>query len=344
MKYRKNLTVIATLVIGMSILLVQRADLYLKERAPEVATQLYIQLDSQVSDYPRSAFFGLISSHTLNVWDMVKAIQIAANDPNISSLLIHVEGATLTFDQAESVGRAVNFFRSKGKQTTYYAPAISPCYGGVPAYLLASYCETILVQRMGEVRLDPLSAPVIAKQVRRSIIANRPGINILDDLMRQGDSYIDSQAIASGLVDSSIHSIEIAEHSIQFEAYVHALSKKPHAFDDVIAVIPATKEGVDSTSGLEEIHTLIASTRNRSEINRVILSLDDSVELNDVLKNASDSVVSPKDYNTLYANASVELVQGKAGCNTLWGDISGCLTSMLETCIRSIAYVRKMAS
>lgn len=108
--------------------------------------QLYIHLSSTVHDFPSGNPLNLSLGFSPNVWEIDQGLRNAANESKISSALIHLDNVRLTVSQACTIGEAIYYFRSKGKKAICYSAAFNSKNGGIPAYLLASYCDVIRME------------------------------------------------------------------------------------------------------------------------------------------------------------------------------------------------------
>lgn len=124
----------------------------------EPDSQLYIHLSQQVGDFPKISPIPLQPITRPNVWDIDKGLRFAAEDPKITSAFIHIDFAQISLYQAYALGQAIAYFKSKGKQIDCYASSFGALGGGLPTYLLASYCDSITIQRLGEVAITSLGS------------------------------------------------------------------------------------------------------------------------------------------------------------------------------------------
>lgn len=120
-------------------------------------SQLYIHLSKKVSDFPTYSTLGVGLRSKPNVWDIDRALRAAAHDSRIESALLHMDFPLLTFSQAYILGRSIEYFRSSGKKIKCYASSFGNLGGGLPSYFLATYCDEISLQRLGEVAINRVS-------------------------------------------------------------------------------------------------------------------------------------------------------------------------------------------
>ncbi len=77
---------------------------------------------------------------------LVRAVDEAAQDPNIKSLVLRLDELMwISTAHAQTLGAAIQRFRAQGKSTASYAYAY-----GQPQYLLASFAEAVYLHPLGE--------------------------------------------------------------------------------------------------------------------------------------------------------------------------------------------------
>ena len=243
--------------------------------------QLYIHLSSTVRDFPSANPVSLSVYFNSNVWDVDQGVRAAADDSKISSVLIYLDDVHLTISQATSMGEAVKYFRSKGKKVICYAASFDRLNGSVPAYLLASYCDTIQLQRLGYVALDRLKYGDVLDEdyvdtaetelnkidaaVSAIIQTNRNSILNLKELPVNGKPKIDTQALNSGLIDAIVPRLTQSHYTIVIQDYVRLLETARTNRVNRVAVVPIT--GVIKDDVVKAICT-------RSDIQAVLIHTD----------------------------------------------------------------------
>jgi hypothetical protein len=220
----------------------------------EAEYQLYIHLSSTVHDFPSANPVSLSVYFNSNVWDVDQGLRAAADDAKISSVLIHLDNVRLTVSQSEAIGEAIKYVRSKGKKVICYAASFDPLNGGVVAYLLASYCDVIQLQRLGYVALDRLIIDDIWDEdyvdtteaelnkidaaVNIMIRANRN--SNLKELPVNIKPNIDTQALNVGLIDAIVPRLTQSHYTIVVQDYVRLLETERAKRINRVAVVPIT--------------------------------------------------------------------------------------------------------
>ncbi|MDP3935513.1 MAG: hypothetical protein Q8Q56_00755 [Alphaproteobacteria bacterium] len=259
--------------------------IFLEPRLLSASTeyQLYIHLSSTVHDFPSANPGSLSLGFNPNVWGVDQGLRAAADEPKISSALIHLDNVRLTISQAHTVGKAVKYFRSKGKKVVCYSASFDSVNGAIPAYLLASYCDAIQLQRLGSVSLETLkydhvlgeddtsgevqSSAVLTKidiDTKALIRANRNSILGLQEPIINDKHYIDTQALNAGLIDSVVARLTQSDYTIVIQDYVRLLEKDFKNKANVVAVVPIT-EAIG--------HDVLKEICARSDIQAVVIHL-----------------------------------------------------------------------
>ncbi|QOL20300.1 hypothetical protein [Candidatus Bodocaedibacter vickermanii] len=200
--------------------------------------QLYIHLSSTVHDFPSANPLAFSLRFSPNVWEIDQGLRAAADESKISSTLIHLDNVRLTVSQAYTIGEAIHYFRSKGKKVICYSTSFDSKNGGVPAYVLASYCDVIQLQRFGSVSLHTLQYDGMLKETHayKSVSIVRKNRNSTFELPEM--PLIDMQAVNVGLVDAVVSELTQSEHAIVIQDYVRLLGKSHKDKGSIVAVIP----------------------------------------------------------------------------------------------------------
>ncbi|MDP3641261.1 MAG: hypothetical protein Q8R43_02375, partial [Alphaproteobacteria bacterium] len=145
---KKNIVLFFLTVLGVFALINSvgygvRVFLETKLLSVNAGYQLYIHLSSTVHDFPSGNSLKFSLGFSPNVWEIDQGLREAADEAKISSALIHLDNVRLTISQACAVGEAIQYFRSKGKKVICYSTSFDSKNGGLPAYVLASYCDAI---------------------------------------------------------------------------------------------------------------------------------------------------------------------------------------------------------
>src|SRR5580704_2948020 len=88
--------------------------------------------------------------------DFVDALERAGDDPRVKSLYIELGDDSLALAKTQQVRDAIAAFRAKGKFAIAYADTFGEGAPGTRPYYLATACDEIWVQPLGEVNLTGL--------------------------------------------------------------------------------------------------------------------------------------------------------------------------------------------
>lgn len=94
------------------------------------------------------------------VFDLVRAIYIAADDERIKALQGSVDITSLGLAQIQDIAQAVSYFKSKGKKTYMYSTSMGSFGQGNREYYLASFFDEIWLQPSGEIGLTGINIEV----------------------------------------------------------------------------------------------------------------------------------------------------------------------------------------
>lgn len=120
-------------------------------------TQLYINLDHQIKDFPTVYSFDIATAKKPTAWEVERALRHAANDGKITSAFLRVDFPSISWSQVYSILKAIEVFKSSGKKINCYASSFGSLGGGLKTYVLARACSSITLQPLGEVAVSPIS-------------------------------------------------------------------------------------------------------------------------------------------------------------------------------------------
>jgi protease-4 len=166
---------------------------------------------------PASALFG--GKHSATLRDYVEAIDAAATNDDVGTVLVRLKDAQLSMSQTEELGAAIKRVRAGGKKVSVFSEGYA-----ATDLMLASYADNAVIQSGGAVSLPGAneqmtrSAPSKAwdeniNQLLDSLYANqraalKSGRNMddakLDEAMKAAWMANGDDAVKTGLVDSQI--------------------------------------------------------------------------------------------------------------------------------------------
>lgn len=322
--------------------------------------ELYIQLSSTVHDFPSANPVSFSLYFNPNVWEVNQGLRAAADEPKISSALIHLDNVRLTVSQAITMGESIKYFRSKGKKVICYSASFDYVNGGWPAYLLASYCDVIQIQRLGSVSLEALKPIDIlgeeAEEIQSSNLLTKIEADI-DAIIRKnrgqnpsvkGKHYIDAQALNAGLIDEIVPTLTQSDHTILIQDYVRLVEKANRKKPNVVAVIPVTEaveEGMlKAICNRPDIQAVVIHVRAKSDYiaqkigsKPVVVYVPDH---GDSLNDAIDRAYKLADLNKHIGH--VEIIYPGSWMSYVMSDLSRLGKSMKSMFKRSVNYVAEM--
>jgi hypothetical protein len=259
--------------------------------------QLYIRLNSTLSDFPESNSFSFGRGLRPCLWDIDQGLRAAAEDPRITSVLLHIESARITATQAYTLGDAIKYFRSTRKTVKCYSSSFSSDNGGFPPYFVATYCNEIVLQRFGQVRIELLKyldardesysdmlegesghLSMHRKNVQEvnAIIRTHRGVSL--PRLGAGNPYIDTQALNIGLIDSIVPRIEKEECSIVIQDYTRLIKNTQENKVNVVAVIPIPDANIDDAFDIvqkrSEVRSIVVSVSSADDLEHAIQTID----------------------------------------------------------------------
>lgn len=118
---------------------------------------LELNLDEPLPEYAAESSFSLLGEDKQTVRDVVDALERAAEDERVHSLVARVTSPPGSFAATQEVRDAILAFRAKGKKAIAYADSYGEVMGGTAPYYLASAFDEVYVQPSGEVAVTGLA-------------------------------------------------------------------------------------------------------------------------------------------------------------------------------------------
>lgn len=127
---------------------------------PEHAV-LNINFDDKYSEVRQDDFFAeFMDQSVYSIFDLERVIFMAADDPRIVALSATVGETPLGLAQIQEMGKAVQYFRSKGKKAYIFSTGMGSFGRGTKEYVLASYFDQIWMQPQSDIGLTGVSIEV----------------------------------------------------------------------------------------------------------------------------------------------------------------------------------------
>ena len=124
-------------------------------------TILEIDFNKNYSELRSDDFFAeFTGASTYSIFDLVRAINIAADDKRIKALKANINVSPLGLAQIQDIVDAINVFKSRGKKTYIYSSSIGYIGGGSKEYYLASAFDQIWLQPSAEIGITGVNIEV----------------------------------------------------------------------------------------------------------------------------------------------------------------------------------------
>lgn len=122
---------------------------------PRPKRYLELKLREQVLDQ-RPGFSLMGGGASRLTWDLLKTIDRATQDRSVRAMVLHLDGASMTFAQAQELRRALERFKAEGKKVYVYAPHLQ-----MLGYYIASVADRVVSHPLGDVTIPGVSAQAV---------------------------------------------------------------------------------------------------------------------------------------------------------------------------------------
>ena len=95
-----------------------------------------------------------------SVFDLVRAINIAATDERIKAISASLNETGLSAAQMQDISEALNYFKSKGKKTYLFSTGLGNFGQGTKEYYLASFFDEIWMQPLSDIGITGVDVEV----------------------------------------------------------------------------------------------------------------------------------------------------------------------------------------
>ena len=178
-----------------------------------------------------------------SVFDLVRAINVAATDEQVKALSANLNVTTLSLAQIEDIAEALAYFKSKGKKTYLFSNTIGSFGGGTKEYYLASLFDEIWMQPNSDIGMTGVDIEVpFFKNILQKIGAE-PEFYTRYEYKTAVSSFVDSnftkpykqelEKLGSGLFDTLVSGISSARKK-DFHSIQKAIDMAPVFSDDAL--------------------------------------------------------------------------------------------------------------
>lgn len=99
-------------------------------------------------------------SSVYSVYDLIKAINVAAEDDRVKAIAASINVTPLGLAQLQDISRAIEFFKSSGKEAYIFSSSMGSFGQGTKEYYLASFFDEIWLQPSAEIGITGVSIEV----------------------------------------------------------------------------------------------------------------------------------------------------------------------------------------
>lgn len=122
---------------------------------------LNINFDDNYAEVRSDDFFAEFADKSVySVFDLVRAINTAADDDRVKAISATVNMSPLGLAQMQDVARALAYFKSKGKEAHIFSNTMGSFGQGTKEYYLATYFDEIWLQAGGDIGMTGVNIEV----------------------------------------------------------------------------------------------------------------------------------------------------------------------------------------
>lgn len=157
----KTLKILLILFVVAVIVLVIAG--WLLFRSPGISSQsvLLVHVGGEIQEYrPDSTLASLLGEEPVTQYDLTRILRHAAKDEKIEGVVLRIHPFSMGFAHMQELRAYLQDLSKAGKWTAAYLDTVGEFYPGNGQYYLASACETISVNPLGDVNLIGLHAEV----------------------------------------------------------------------------------------------------------------------------------------------------------------------------------------
>lgn len=149
--------------VFITILLALLTILGSSAKVADVPTNTVLQIDfnANYAEVRGDEFFAEFSgSSVYSVYDLIKAINIAAEDTRVKAIAASINVTPLGLAQIQDISRAIELFKSSGKEAYLFSSGMGSFGRGTKEYYLASFFDEIWLQPSAEIGITGVSIEV----------------------------------------------------------------------------------------------------------------------------------------------------------------------------------------
>lgn len=125
------------------------------------AAVLEINFDDNYTEVRSDDFFAEFAGKSVySVFDLVRAVNAAADDDRIKAVSASINMSSLGLAQMQDIARAIIYFKSKGKEAYIFSSTMGSFGQGTKEYYLASFFDEIWLQPGGDIGMTGVNIEV----------------------------------------------------------------------------------------------------------------------------------------------------------------------------------------
>jgi protease-4 len=194
----------------------------------------------------------LVTGDSATLRDFVDALDKAAGDPRVKALFVQLGDDSLALAKTQQVRDAIAALRAKGKYTIAFADTFGEGGAGTRPYYLATACDEIWLQPLGQVALTGLRSetPFVRGLLDKlGIVADfehreefKTAMNSLTETAMTGPQRVEVEALLSSISGQIGRGIAAARH-LTPEQVTALIDRAPLSADDAKAAGLITRIG-----------------------------------------------------------------------------------------------------
>lgn len=149
--------------VFITILLALLTILGSSAKVADVPTNTVLQIDfnANYAEVRGDELFAEFSgSSVYSVYDLIKAINIAAEDTRVKAIAASINVTPLGLAQIQDISRSIELFKSSGKEAYLFSSGMGSFGRGTKEYYLASFFDEIWLQPSAEIGITGVSVEV----------------------------------------------------------------------------------------------------------------------------------------------------------------------------------------
>ncbi len=311
---RKGWIIALLIVFGLAGIGLVGLGFLLTERRVQVppASTLVLRFDEPVlEDPPAGARSRLFYRDAPSLWDHLRALERAADDPHIEAVLLQVDGIDMGWAKTEELREKLLEVQERGKKVIAYIEG-----GEDQDYVLASAADEIYMAPNTDLRLDGLASYEVFFKGTLDKLGVKADLEHVGEYKRAAEPFTETtmspaaREAANALLDETWGDIQRAlaeSRGLDSAVVVRVLDEGPYTSRQALAA-----GLVDSLLYPDELEEVLPGGAGGTRI-----------ELEDYLGSSALSTLPTGAPVIAVVHATGTIVYGKSGSDPLWGRTIG---------------------